>query len=233
MQLTAIQLRNQARFKANFQDTTALTNAEVLIQLNEGYSKLIAAIVDVDQDYYEEQRASFDLVANCSLVSLPTDCIKVKQVRLAYSTPSNQDDYKIADFYDPSDTIDISIDETNVPVSNPIVDITNNYCRVYPKPTVAVTAGGQYFYIARPSALVNTGDTLVMPNEYQDLVAVYAASKIAERFNDYSRSDRLKAEFGEGLAKMKSELSGREMNRQFRFKNVSEVPKSRRYELPN
>lgn len=233
MQLTAIQLRNQARFKSNFQDTTALTNAEVLTQLNEGYSKLISVIVDADQDYFEEQRATFDLVANCSLVALPTDCIKVKQVRLAYSTPSTQADYSIAEFGDPVDTRDVSIDETNVPVSNPWVDITNNYCRLHPKPTASVTAGGQYFYIARPSALVATGDTMNIPADYQDLAATYAAWKIAERFNDYARADRLKLDFEGGMAKMKNDLSGREMNRDYRFKSFNEVPKSNRTELPN
>ena len=231
MQLTAIQLRNQARFKSNFSDTTALTNAEVLIQLNEGYSKLISAIVESNQDYFEEQKALFNLVANSSLYSLPTDCIKVKQVRIAYSTPTSESDYVIANSYDPVDTFDVQIDESQVPVSNPQVDITNNYCRVFPRPTSSVAGGGQYYYIARPSALTLTGDVMIVPADYQELASTYAASKISERFNDYSRADRLTVEFTAGIEKMKGELAGREMNRQYRFRNITEVPRHKTTEI--
>lgn len=233
MELNLLNLRSQVRFKTDISNTNTLTNTNIDTQLNEGYSKLVRAVIEADQDYLEEQRAKFNLVANCSLVSLPTDCIKVKQVRLAYTTPTSESDYRVATFYDPSSTTLVSTDESSVPVSNPQVDITNNYCRIMPKPTSAVTNGGEYFYIARPSALSATGDVMIIPADYHDLAAVYASSKVMEKFENFSKSDRFMQEFNAGLINMKAELAGREMNKSSRFKNPLEVSYSNRKELPN
>lgn len=233
MELNLAALRSQTRFKTGISNTTTLSNTEIDIQLNEAYSKLVRAVVDVDQDYFEEQKASFNLVANSSLYSLPSDYIKIKQVRLAYSTPSSQGDYYIATSYDPSQGSNVSIDEVNVPVSNPQVDITNNYCRIYPKPSSSVTAGGQYYYIARPSALTLTGDTMIIPADYHDLAPEYAAAKIMEKFENFSRSDRCMNNFEKGIENMKREISGREMNRELRFRSYGESTRSNRKELPN
>ena len=79
MELNLAALRSQTRFKTGISNTTTLSNAEIDTQLNEAYSKLVRAVVDVDQDYFEEQKASFNLVANSSLYSLPSDYIKIKQ----------------------------------------------------------------------------------------------------------------------------------------------------------
>jgi len=234
MQLTTIQLRNQVRFKTDISNTTTLSNADILIQLNEGYSNLVKAIVEADQDFLEEQKAKFNLVENCSLVALPTDCIKIKQVRLAYTTPTSESDYRIATSYDPSETQLISCDETNVPVSNPQVDITNNYCRLFPRPSSSVANGGEYYYIARPSALTLTGDVMIIPADYHDLAAVYASSKAMEKFENYNKADRLMQEFINGTEKMKRELAGREMNRSLRFKSFgSSGSATSRRELPS
>ena len=231
MQLTLANLRTQTRFKTDITNATTLTNAQIDLQLNEGYSKLVRAIVESDGDYFEEQKAKFNLIANSSLYSLPSDCIKVKQVRLAFTSPTSESDYKIAQFYDPSETRLVSVDEASVPVSNPQVDITNNYCRIYPRPIVASTSGGEYYYIARPSALTATGDVMVIPADYHDLAATWASYKVMEKFENFSKADRLKIEFDNGLKNMQVELSGREMNKERRFKSFREVGRTNRKEL--
>jgi len=233
MQLNVLNLRSQVRFKTDISNTTTITNAEILTQLNEGYSKLSRAMVEVDQDYFEEQKSTMSLVALSSLYSLPTDCLKVKQVRLAYTTPDSEDDYSVATSYDPVQTGVISIDEINVPVSNPQVDITNNYLRIYPKPTVASSKGCEIYYIAKPSALVATGDVMIIPDDYHDLAATYAAGKVMERMENLAKADRFTNEFNFGLEKMKQELAGREMNKESRFKSYREITKTNREELPN
>ena len=164
MQLNLLNLRNLVRFKTNYQNTTALANSTIVQQINIGYMKVIRAAVEADQDFFEEQKTKFNIVALSSLYSLPSDCIKVKQVRLAYTSPSSESDYRIAISYDPSEAVNISNDETSVPVSNPQVDITNNYLRIYPKPTTGVANGGEIYYIARPSALTLTGDVPILPD---------------------------------------------------------------------
>ena len=70
--------------------------------------------MDLGVDYFEEQKARFDLVATQDLYSLPSDCVKVNQLRLAYTTPSDEGDYVIAREYDPELIGSVSDEEGGV-----------------------------------------------------------------------------------------------------------------------
>ena len=210
-----------------------LGSASVLLELNNAQRSLFRAVVDVNEDFFEEQKTKFNLIANSSLYSLPTDLVKFKQLRLAYATPTSESDYKVATSYDPAEVGVVSSDEENMPVSTPIVDITNNYMRIRPVPSVSVTNGGQIYYIARPSALTNSADVSVIPVDYHDLMAVCAAWKMAEHRQTYDTANYYRNQFKYDIEEMKRQLAVREINRDFRFRDMREVNRSNRQELPN
>ncbi len=220
------------RFKSNITNTATLSDAEILTELNQGYYEIFRSIVEVNEDYYEEQKTVFDLSAGIDLMSLPTDHVKFKQLRLAYTTPSDDSDYVIASSYDISE-IHRPASEESIPVSSPIVDVTNNYYRIKPTPETDVVNGGQIYYIARPSGLVLSGDTPVIPAEYHDLMPIYAAARVSEKFENFKVADRYWNQFINRIEKMKEQLAVREMTRVFRFKDPREINKSNRIELPN
>lgn len=176
-------------------------------------------LVQANEDFFEEQKAKFNLVANSGLYSLPTDCLAVKQIRLAFTTPSTEGDYRVAGEYDASSVTDINSEEIDATTTNPLVDLTNNYFRVWPKPDTSITNGGEIYYIARPSALVQTSETPILPEEYHDLLSTYAAMNEARDFNLIDKYALLKNEWSEGLAKMIDEVQPRYTNRQERMRS--------------
>ena len=219
------ELRDKVRFKENISDTTTLTNDEIDTLVNDAQLKLTMRIVRINEDFFEEEKTTFSLAANSGLYQLPTDLIKFKQLRLAYTTPSKDSDYYIATGYNPSDIQYPQNEESGVGTANPIVDITNNYMRIRPKPTAASVKGGQIYYIARPSALANTGDVSVIPEDYHDLLAIYAAGKACEKYETWDRADRFEAQFFRGAEIMAKELATRELDYPLRFKNPLESGK--------
>jgi hypothetical protein len=151
--------------------------------------------------------------------------MKVKQIRLAYTAPTDENDYKIADFYDPAECDDIAGDETDVSSAAPRVDITNNYFRIFPSPTSTIANGGEIYYIARPSALTNSGDTPVLPTEFHDLLATYAAKEMCVKFGFYDQWKVYKTEWLEGIKAVQEQLAAREINKPSRFRNILETTK--------
>lgn len=194
-------------------------------------------LINLGEDYFEEQHAKFDLVANSSLYSLPVDAVEMKQVRLAYSgTPASPSDYKIATSYDPTEVHFIPSDEENIPTSNPIVDMTGAYIRIKPTPTVNVTGGGDMSYIAMPSALVLTADVPVIPTQYQELIAVYGQKQMEFKYEKWNKHDRDEKIWDEAIAELEQTLADRDLNKPTRFKSILETgaPNNfrRRRELP-
>lgn len=232
MSKTFSELKTAVRFKSNIYNTTTLTDAQIGTELNQGYLELFRAIVDVEEDYFEEQKTLFNLGENSGFYSAPSDMVKFKQLRLAYSTPSTEDDYVVCASFDPSMTKNVGTDEINTPESNPIVDITNNYFKIRPIPDTAITNGGWIDYIARPSALTNSADTPIVPEDYHDLIAIYAASKVSEKFENFNVADRYEQKFNAGIEKMKRQLAVRETNRSFRFRDIRETQRANNLELP-
>ena len=233
--MTLDEIITSVRFKTNISNTATLSDAEIITEINPVILDIFRAIVETDEDYFEEQRAKFNLGENSAIYSLPTDCVKFKQLRLAYSTPSSESDYRVCQSFDVSETGLVSADEENVPVSSPIVDLTNNYYRIKPTPISAVTNGGMIYYIARPSAMTaaNSADEPVIPEDYHDLVAVKVAARVHERFENFPVSDRYYNQYLAGIERMKEQLEVREINREFRMRDPRAVNKSDRQELPS
>lgn len=226
-------LRRQSRLKSGV-NSKDYSDADVDVQLNQSYLELAGYLAAIGESYFEEQEDTFPLVANSSLYNLPEDFLSFKQLRLAYSDPASRSDYRVATSYDPVDTHDIGVQEENIPITNPIVEITNTYLRIKPTPTQDVALGGKIDYIAMPSALVNTGDVPVFPIQYQDLMSDYAAAQMTFKYEKWKKHDRLIARYNGKITEFQEMLADRDMNKPMRFKTPLEAgPVSRRRELPN
>jgi len=222
MSLNLSKLRNLARFKSGITNTATLTNADLDDLINIGYKKVQQEMVKINQDFFEEQKAKFDLVANQDLYALPDDFLAMKQLRLAYSTPSDESDYKIAIPHDAAATKDVSSQEENVSSANPIYDLTGNYFRIKPTPDSNVSNGGEIYYFARCSDLSSTADVPDIPSDYHDIIAIYAAKEAAFRFQLVNRYNGLVNEWEKEIARMKEALAVRETNPGKRIRNILE-----------
>lgn len=217
-----ITLRALSRKKSGV-NSTDYSDATVLADFNQAYYTLAGILALLGEDYFEEGRDKFDLVANSALYSLPSDFIALKQLRLAYSTPSSDGDYRVSTGRDVTDVHFVPTEEANIPITNPIHDITNSYIRIFPKPTTAVTGGGMLFYIAMPSALVNTGDVPVLPIQYHELLAVYSAKEQTFKYEKWSKHERLEREWNTKIAELQQTLADRDQNKPVRFKAPQEL----------
>lgn len=224
--MNLLQIRNRTREKLNITSTTDISNAFISGMANEGYSFICSKISQINEDFFEEQKAKFNLGLNSALYSLPTDFVKLKQLRLAYTAPDTEDDYVIANRYQPGQVGNVSVDELTTPTSSPIFDLTNNYFRIYPTPDVAVTNGGELYYIALPSALANTASSPVIPSPFHDLLATYAAREGAMKLSLTEKWGILNSEWNQGISRIESELAERDIDNDGRIRNVLETTRN-------
>lgn len=234
--MNLLALKKQARLDSGV-NSDDYSDDNLLVQFNIAYLQLTAILANIGEDYFEEQNDRFDLAQNSALYSLPTDCIAVKQIRVSYSTPTGPSSYKIANSYDPTDVGNVAADEENIPTSNPIYDLTNNYFRLKPTPQATVVDGGKIWYIAQPSALINTGDVPIVNPSYHELISVYGAAKMAFKYEKWNKADRLEKKWNTKIAELTQTLADRDANRPVRFKSPFEAAqmqnRTNRRELPN
>lgn len=231
--MNIITLRSQARKKSGV-NATDYSDSTLLEDFNVSYYTLASVIAQLQADYYEEQNVKFPLLQNSALYSLPCDFMAMKQVRLSYSTPTGPSSYRVARSYDPSSVHDVGADEENISTNSPMYNITGDYFRVKPTPTAAVSEGGKLWYIARPSALTNTGDTPILPLQYHDMIAVYGAIQMTFKFQKWAKHDRLKKEwdaFINPLMERLQDLADRDMGQALTFKSPTEAPRGPTREL--
>jgi len=220
--MNLLQIRDKARRLCNITNTTTITNGTLSADINTAYNLLCNYVVELNEDFFEQQKVQNNLVANTALYSLPADFLKLKQVRVAYSAPTDEGDYKVATSYDPTGVTNVDIDEEEISTSNPVVDITNTKIRIKPTPDTNVTNGYELYYIARPTALVATGDIPVLQLDWHHLMSIYPAKEACSQFGDWNRYSVLEREWEKGIDKMKKALASRDLNRPLRFKNPIE-----------
>lgn len=214
-----LQLRARARLKASVASAD-FSNANLDDQINEAYYALASILAEIGETYTDGNRIRINLAQNSAYYNLPSDFIKLKQARIAYSAPTNPEDWKVAYSYDVSEVSDVERDEENISTSHPIIEITGTKIKVKPTPSSAVTNGLELFYISRPSALTLTGDTpSLLPTHFHDLISVYAAREMSIRFAKITKYNLLDKAWNEGVLRMKRELADRDANRPLRFKN--------------
>jgi len=222
---TLDEIISQTQFKSGISNTTTLSTATILTYVNYGYQFLIDKVVEVNEDYLEEQKTTANLVSAQAYYSLPDDFIKMKQVRLAYSTPSSDLDYNIARELDITAIEDPAYEE-NYSESAPFYDITGDHYRVYPKPENNVTNGIYLYYIARPDDLAaeNSADAITgIPSQYHELISTYAAKKVCEKFSLWDKHNILAKEFNFGIKTMQDNLKTRNLDRRDRIKSIVEI----------
>lgn len=232
--MNLLTLRAQARTKSGI-NSSDYSDATLDIQLNEAYYTLARLLSLLGENYFEEQNVLFNLGQNSALYSLPTDFMAMRQVRIAYTAPTGPAGYRVAVPYDITDVGDIAIDEENIPPSNPIYDITGNYFRLKPTPTAAITNGGKLAYIAMPSALVNTGDTPLIPIAYHDLMSEYGAMQMTYKYEKWRKFQASQQIWQAKIAELTQTLADRDDNKPLRFKAPQEqamIPNRNRRELP-
>lgn len=221
--LNLLKLRALARKKAGV-SVSDYSNSLLDDQLNIAYVKLARLLANLGEDYFEEQNVKFNLIARSGLYSLPVDFMAWKGLRLAFSgTPVANSAYTVAVSYDPSGVHNIASQEANIPISNPIVDITGNYFRIQPKPTQDVTRGGSLDYICMPSALAATADIPVIPVDYHDKLAVYAAAEMAFTFEKWNKHTRLQNEWSQTMSELELRAADRDLNFPLMFKAPQEA----------
>lgn len=233
--MNLLTLRNQSRLKSGI-SANDFSNDNLDEQLNQGYYILSWYLASLGEDYFEEQNVKFDLVGGSALVSQPDDTMFIKGVRLAYSTPSSDADYRPARAYDPSSVHNVGADEENISTNNPIYDITNNYIRLKPTPTSDVTDGGKLWYIARPSALTLTADAPVLPLYLHDKLSDYGAKIMTFKYEKWRKHDRLEKSWQDTIDEFETLLADRDLGANIRFRSPFEVPQVHpqgRTELPN
>jgi hypothetical protein len=233
--MNLLTIRSQARLKSGV-NANDYSNTNLDAQIDVAYKQLATMLANLGEDYFEEQNTTFDLVARSSLYSLPTDFMAMKQTRLAYSTPSTEADFRVATPYDPAEVHDVPWDEINVPTTNPIVDITGNYFRIRPKPVASVSGGGRLWYIAMPSSLATTAAVPVIPIQYHDKLAVYAAKEMTFKYEKWAKHGKLDAEWNSLMTELENKIADRDLNKPVRFKTPFEVGRPGnvgRRELPN
>ncbi len=226
--MNLLTLRSRVRFKSGIDNTTTLSNADILTLLNIGYHYLEQELIQVNQDFFEEQKTKFNLVANQDLYSLPTDFLGFKQLRLAYSAPSNEEDYNVAIPHDAASTLEVNSQEEDISSDNPTYDLFGNYYRIKPTPDSNVTNGGELYYFARNADLSATGDVPNIPADYHDLIAVYAAKEATLKYQLWNKYKSLKSDWQEGISAIKTGLAVRETNKRIRVRNVLEDGGSQR-----
>jgi len=218
---TVASLQAQARLKASVASAD-YSDSSLLVQINLAYNELASIIAAGADTYLDAQRVYISLAINSAFYTLPSDFMKLRQARVAYTTPTAPGDYAVASGYDLTEVSDVTVDEENISISNPIVDIVGSKIKIKPTPTAVSTNGLQLNYIARPSALVNSADTPVIPAEWHDLLAIYAAREVCLRFGKTEKWNMLQSAWLMGIDRMKKELAERDINKPIRFKTPYE-----------
>ncbi len=226
--MNLLNIRNLARFKSGINNTTTLSDADLDTLINIGYKKVQQKMLEVNQDFFEEQKTKFYLSKDQDLYSLPDDFLAMKQLRLAYKTPASEKDYKVAIAHDAAETTSILQEEES---PYPIYDITGNYFRIKPAPTDDVPDGGEIYYFARRSDLSTTADVPDIPIDYHDILAVFAAKEASLKFSLTNKYNLLNNEWEKGIFDLKTALAVRETNSGQRIKNVLESNKTPTTEL--
>lgn len=221
-------LRAQTRFKSGITNTTTLSNSDIDTLLNIGYHLVEQELLSINQDYFEEQKTTFDLENGQDLYSLPTDFLAFKQLRLAYEDNPDEEDYRIAYNHDASSTLNVEIQEEDISSSTPTYDITGDYYRIKPTPDDTFTKGGELYYFARNTDLSATGDTPNIPSDFHDLISVYAAKEATQRYEMWNKYKTIKNDWVEGIENIKEKLAVRKTNDVGRIRNVLEDGSGRR-----
>ena len=229
--MTLSEITTSIRNKTGIKNTGAISTSDIWLFVNEGYDLIQNLLMNVNQDFFEEQNTKFSLVANSALYALPSDFLGLEQLRLAYTTPTDQEDYVIATPYDVSEVEDVEVQEEDISEDNPIYDLTNVYIRIKPTPTSSVLHGAELFYFAKPDKLAHNSAVPYIPANYHPYLVDYGAAEVCNRFQLFAQADRFRKTFQEKIGVMTETEADRIKDNPTRIKNITETYKLSRTEL--
>lgn len=186
-------------------DTKTVTLTEVKANLNIGYTKLVSAVVAVNEDFYLTS-AKANLVASQELYALPVDsngrcnCRKLKRLEIGYESSSTR---RLAVKLDR----DFKGDPTAVySTGSPAYYIIGNQIELDPTPSSNVTEGLKFYYVKSPVDMSANGDYPDLPSGYEWVPLLYAAAKGKQRLGLLTEASDLLMEFKGEIETMKDEL---------------------------
>jgi len=189
------------------------TDTEVDREVNEGYHKVVTAVISVFEDYYLTS-ATANTVANQQEYALPSDFFKMRRVEINYDVDNTNSV--------PQRALPINIDSvrrdlanTTLGISvlrNPAYYLKGDVIGFIPIPTKNGTNAIKIWYIKTKTDLVNDSDEVDIPypDRYANIIAVFAAGTLLRKGQqEETVAARYLAEFEAGLAKMQEELEDR------------------------
>ena len=180
--------------------------------LHDVYSRLIREIVATGGDHFME-KATFDLVADQQEYTLPSDTIKLREIELQYDGTN----WARASKRDLSNLTHSTEAATLSAASeySPLFDVLEDSFFIYPEPNTARTNGGKLWYIKAPatslfiSAVSAASATITFPQEYEHLIPMGIAIELWGKYGANDREASIKAQYDEGVEKMKREIKPR------------------------
>lgn len=182
--MTAQQIVDKIRFITQT-DSNDATDAQILRMINDGISSQIEFVSNLRQDFLLKQGTSINLVNGTSDYTLATDILQLKKVTVALDGTNQYVAYE-KDLNEITDLVNAgTLEAMSSPKYTKLTqtDATKFDIRISPYPTVNVTAGLQYWYIARPAA-VTISDTPVTPPEIHPALVQYVVREMKQRMGD-------------------------------------------------
>ncbi len=187
------------------QSEQILLRRRIIKWLNDGYKKLIKAIIDLGVDYYvkygtDDNGALISFVANQRAYNCPADFIKPRRFLFTYDGTN----------YNPADPIDRSKDHPNNVYlkTKPVYYFEGKKIIPLPKPTSS-QGGILPIYSYLPARLTNDDDVPDLPIGYTESPVNYALKRAFESDNKYDTAKYYEDLFDKDKGEMLSEIEER------------------------
>lgn len=190
------ELRTSARQKSDEEATGFIGNDELTNYVNQGMRYVYSKIVQRFENYFIQPGTALNgglitTTVGTSGYALPTDLMKIVRVEHRRTNSSSDDDWKrLATVNIANDRLDdyFPLREGYTPGFGYFIAGNNIYLKPVPKQDFYV----RIWYVPRPTTLAADADEPVVPEEYHDLIAEYAAIQVL-------------AKSGEGIWKERSD----------------------------
>jgi hypothetical protein len=187
-------------------DTKTVTATEAKRWLNRGYYLVRRAVAQTGQDFFVKESTS-DLEDGQSDYTLPDDFLQMYRLEIQ---PTSEATRFVA--------IEIKLNDLRVyqyngSIDSPLYTLIGEEVRLFPTPSTDVTSGLRIWYYNAPITLVETTDVVYVPDGFEELLVVYAASKAKRKLGLNNEARALKEEFRIGIEEMKDAIKARGADR--------------------
>lgn len=215
--MTVQQIYDEARFLANV-TSNDVSDAQLLVLLNNSVSDQISFVAGLREDFLLKAGTSQNIVASTTDYTLATDVLQLKRLELSFDGTN----FYVATRKDLLEDTNLNSTATESTASPKWIAITQSgatsfVIRIQPTPTLSVTNGLRYWYIARPAAMTTGTDVPVTPPELhpalvQDLVRLLKQRDGMEAAVSVALRDKESI-----LARYKNQMAQRNLDQQETF----------------